>query len=313
MDNGCDLEIRDLQLLAAVAETGSLAKASLVLHVTPSALSHRLRRLEHMLGTRLFARGRGAMRLTAGGERLVGPARSVLAQLTEAELAVRAAAGTQRSVLRLAVECHTCYDLLPGTLEKFRARHPTIRVQMEPAIGQSPLQRLTDGVLDVAVVPASEEVAATLDSTALLADELVALTPKNHSLADLDFIDARALTGETVFPWITPERSTVLEDFLRHRGGAMNAVHVVPSSEAAIGLVEARLGVAILPWRRARPYGGCRAVRAVPLAPDGLWQRWDVVISRRSAPAIQVREFIRLLVVEASARQSHIQAAALAR
>jgi DNA-binding transcriptional LysR family regulator len=71
-----NLEIRHLKLIAAIADTGSMTRAGNRLHLTQSALSHQLRDAEETLGTRLFARQKGTMALTAAGERLLRSARA---------------------------------------------------------------------------------------------------------------------------------------------------------------------------------------------------------------------------------------------
>lgn len=72
------IEIRHLQLVKLVAETGSLSRAALSLHLTRSALSHQLRLVELAAGTRLFQRGPLRMVCTAAGERLLKTARRIL-------------------------------------------------------------------------------------------------------------------------------------------------------------------------------------------------------------------------------------------
>ena len=86
------LEIRHLKLVAAIAEEGSVTRASHRLHLTQSALSHQLRDAEEQLGTPLFQRLSKKMLLTPAGERLLRSARAVLEELRVAEDDVRRSA-----------------------------------------------------------------------------------------------------------------------------------------------------------------------------------------------------------------------------
>ena len=86
---GMDLEVRHLQLVAAVAEVGSLTRAGDRLHLTQSALSHQLRDIESRLGAALFLRLGKRLVLTPAGERLLASARDVLERLTQAEHDIR--------------------------------------------------------------------------------------------------------------------------------------------------------------------------------------------------------------------------------
>ena len=118
MDRHAALEIRDLRLVRAIATEGSLARASLRLHLTPSALSHHLLALEARLGTRLCQRAGRRMRLTPAGTRLADAGARVLEALADAERAV-AGAEPVRDVVRLSTACHTTYYWLPSVLAAF--------------------------------------------------------------------------------------------------------------------------------------------------------------------------------------------------
>ena len=83
------LEVRHLLLVQSVAETGSLTKASALLNLTQSALSHQLLDLEERLGTKLFHRISKRMVLTAAGERVLTSATRVIEDLRHAEEEVR--------------------------------------------------------------------------------------------------------------------------------------------------------------------------------------------------------------------------------
>src|SRR2546430_8748358 len=80
-----DLEVRHLQLIAAVADVGSLTRAGDRLHLTQSALSHQLRDIEARLGAPLFLRVGKRLVLTPAGERLLASARDVLERLERAQ------------------------------------------------------------------------------------------------------------------------------------------------------------------------------------------------------------------------------------
>src|SRR4029078_2027540 len=84
-----DLEIRHLQLIAAVASVGSLTRAGDQLHLTQSALSHQLRDIESRLGAALLLRLGKRLVLTPAGERLLTSATDVLERLRQAEHDIR--------------------------------------------------------------------------------------------------------------------------------------------------------------------------------------------------------------------------------
>src|SRR4051794_11770501 len=86
------LEIRDLELVRALAEAGTTAGAASALHITQSAVSRALGQAEARVGARLFERSARGLVATAPGERLIAGAGPLLAQLAELERAVAAPA-----------------------------------------------------------------------------------------------------------------------------------------------------------------------------------------------------------------------------
>src|SRR5262245_48534334 len=112
------LEIRDLRLIGAIAADGSLARASLRLHLTPSALSHHLLALEGRVGVPLCIRDGRRLQLTSAGTRLAEAGARVLEALAEAERAV-SLAEPARTVVRISTECHTTYYWLPSVIAAY--------------------------------------------------------------------------------------------------------------------------------------------------------------------------------------------------
>src|SRR5262249_26328194 len=98
------LELRHPELMAAVAEEGSLAAATRRLHLTASALSHQLRDAEQRLGVALFLRRHRRLVLTGAGERLLQASRQLLAEARRAEASI---SGPSQEVIRVSNGCHT--------------------------------------------------------------------------------------------------------------------------------------------------------------------------------------------------------------
>src|SRR5688572_25622130 len=91
---------------------GSVTAAAESLCLTQSALSHTLRKLEHMLGVRLWLRDGRKLKLTEAGVFLLDAASHILPQLEHAEQSLRHFARGTRGTLRIGMECHPCYQWL---------------------------------------------------------------------------------------------------------------------------------------------------------------------------------------------------------
>jgi DNA-binding transcriptional LysR family regulator len=139
-----------LRSFAAVAETGSMTRASAAVGRTQSAVSLQMQRLESLVGQRLFDRQPRGVRLTPSGERLLGRVRQLLALIdqTSAELAGDALEGQ----VRIGIPEEYGSTLLPAVLARFADAQP--RVQVTVACESSPsLERaLLSGALDLAVL-----------------------------------------------------------------------------------------------------------------------------------------------------------------
>ena len=121
------LEIRHLRTLTALRNTGSLVRAAQLLNLTQSALSHQVKLLEERYGAALFERKSVPPQFSATGLRLLALADAVLPQLEDAERDLARLASGRSGQLRIAVECHTCFDWLMPTLPSSPRRAPTRR------------------------------------------------------------------------------------------------------------------------------------------------------------------------------------------
>src|SRR5574344_2229036 len=101
-----------LQIVQQVEKQGSLTAAAGVLHLSQSALSHSMRKLEQQLGTEIWRREGRSLQLTQAGQYLLAVANRVLPQLDLAEERLRQFAQGERGSLRIGMECHPCYQWL---------------------------------------------------------------------------------------------------------------------------------------------------------------------------------------------------------
>src|SRR5467141_3305459 len=147
-----DLEVRHLQLVAAVADVGSLTRAGDCLHLTQSALSHQLRDIESRLGTALFLRVGKRLVLTPAGERVLASARAILERLRQTEHDIREMGRDRAGILRITTECYTCYHWLPPLLLHYRRKFPRVEVRIDVEATRRPIEVLLAGKLDLAII-----------------------------------------------------------------------------------------------------------------------------------------------------------------
>jgi DNA-binding transcriptional LysR family regulator len=200
-----ELEVRHLRVICAIAETGSLTRAAAALQQSQPGLSAQLRRIEDMLGGRLFDRGRDGVVPTSLGDLVIARALAVLPTLDElmntAAIAPRSAALTHR--FRLGAMSG---PLLGGLISAIRVVCPdaeiTARGQLTP---QPLLDDVEHGRLEVAVVgdsPGYELPApAGVVLRTIVTEPVFAVLPKAHPLARQQEVDLTDLMDED---WAVP-------------------------------------------------------------------------------------------------------------
>ena len=289
-----DLEVRHLQLVAAVADVGSLTKAGDQLHLTQSALSHQLRDIEERLGAALFLRVGKRLVLTPAGERLLESARDLLDRLRQTEDAVRHLGKAGGGVLRITTECTTCYHWLPPLLPAYREQFPAIEVRIDVDATSRPVPRLLDGTIDLALMstPVHDR---RLTVQPVFRDQVVVIASPCHPLASRRRVTLKDLHDETLFIYPPRQESLFLQNVLIPAGAIPARVEEVKLTEAIMEMVKANLGISALARWAVQPQLDDGSLVALPIDPRGLERQWSAVMFRHFAQAPHVKAFIDLI------------------
>jgi len=154
------LDLDHLEAFIAVADHGTVTAAAKTLHLTQPAVSRTLKLLEEALGVDLFERAGRGLALTAAGRALVPRARRLLAEAGELRRDL-ARVGTRRyHDVRIGTVDSVATFLLPPVLGALRDAYPGLEVKLFTARTAELLQRLRDGLLDMAIVAYSGPPAA---------------------------------------------------------------------------------------------------------------------------------------------------------
>jgi len=295
-----EIEVRDLQLVCAIADEGSVTRAGHRLHLTQSALSHQLRGLEETLGAPLFRRLGRRMAPTPAGERLRTSARQILEQIGRAEEEVRRVTAQREGTLRLSVECNTAYYWLPPLLKPFRQRFPRVEVRIELEATRQPIAALLDGRLDLAIIytPVRNR---RLTVEPLFQDELVVLVAPGHPLAARSHVDPADFASENFIIYSSTRENIVFQRVLTPAGIMPRQVSQVQLTEAMVELVKAGLGISVMARWSVAPHIASGALRALPLTRQGMHRQWLAASMRSRATPAYVRAFVELLRADPTA------------
>lgn len=258
-------ELRVLRYFVAVAEELHFGRAAERMLVTQPALSRQIAELEAQLGVALLVRTSRSVRLTDAGAALLVEARRALAQAERAVEAAHRAGRGEVGRVRVGFLASACNSVLPPAVAVFRARYPTVTLDLEGLLDGEQLRRLAEGELDVGFVRAAPGDPALL-SEVVLSEPLAAVLPADHRLAGAATLELSALADEAFILWpradATESYDTLLSACRQAGFSPRIALHLVDAS-AILGMVAAGLGVSVL----AHSYKvlGREGVRFVPL------------------------------------------------
>jgi DNA-binding transcriptional LysR family regulator len=264
------LNLERLRVLHAVALTGSVAGAAQVLHVTTSAVSQQMARLERETGHRLAERHGRGIRLTEAGLLLAGGAGRLLAQAEEVEAALAGYSGSVTGKLTVAAFATAVRGLLPGALQDLRSRYPDLSVSVSEQEPHEAIPALRRGDVDIAIVQdwagAPLDVPGGLSRMGLIDDPFDAALPAGHPLAARESITVAELATDD---WITWSTGQICHDWLtatlRASGVQPQILHTASEHSTQLALVAAGLGTALVPRLGRDP--APPQIRFVPVDP----------------------------------------------
>ncbi|MER5399107.1 LysR family transcriptional regulator [Streptomyces sp. NPDC002599] len=252
------LNLERLRTLDALARHGSVSGAAEGLHVTTSAVSQQMSKLEREVGQRLLAKNGRGVRLTDAGRLLAEHAARILSQVELAQSDLEAQRGQVAGELRLSAFPTAARGLFPAALAELRAEHPALRVrssELEPEAGVAGVVR---GDLDLAVVldwyNKPMPLPDGLVKASLLDDPADVAMPAGHRLAGRDEVDLGDFADDE---WITWAEGEFCHEWLmftlRSQGVEPRIGHRAGETHTQLGLVAAGLGVCVAPLLGRRP------------------------------------------------------------
>ncbi|ASU39178.1 LysR family transcriptional regulator [Herbaspirillum sp. meg3] len=266
------LELRHLKTLQALKEAGNLLRAASLLNVTQSALSHQIKQLEDHHGTQLFERKSVPVRFTPAGDRLLKLADEVLPRIADAERDLARLQQGEAGQLRIAVECHTCFDWLMPSMDVFRKRWPEVDMDIVSGFQADPIGLLYEHRADVAIV-AEVDTDEPVDYHALFRFEIVALLAHDHPLAGKDYLTAEDFATDTLITYPVPDDMLDVVRQVLKPAGITTQRRTTELTVAMLQLVASRRGIATLPLWAAQNYLNRDYVLAKRITPTGLTGR----------------------------------------
>ncbi|MDM7829758.1 LysR family transcriptional regulator [Cellulomonas edaphi] len=291
------LDVGSLRMLRAIADTGTITGAAALLGVGQPAVSQQVRRLERRLGTALLDRSGRTVRLTEAGEVLARHGAAVGVALRAATAEVAALTGLRAGRVRLVAFPSSSATLVPRALVALRASHPGLQVTLDEAEPPEALRALRSGECDVALafdypgvgLGRGEDDLAGLVTRHLLDEPMLVALPDGHPASGDDVLQLADLADDDWIAGCPRCRGHLLSAALAC-GFAPRIAHATDDYVAVLALVEAGLGVAMLP----------DLVRPVAERQPGVVVRPAAGTSTRAVHAVTAPDLLRVPAVAAT-------------
>jgi DNA-binding transcriptional LysR family regulator len=284
-----------LRMLHAIATSGSVGGAADRLHVTTSAVSQQIAKLEREVGQLLLERSGRGVRLTEAAELLVGHAGRLLAQVEQAEADLEAHRGSVTGRLTVAAIATAARGLGPPALRLLADRYPQLTVSLCELEPDQSVPRVARGELDLTIVQDWDASPLTLPDglarAGLLDDVVDVALPADHRLADRHTVRVAELADDD---WVAWPAGSVCHGWLlrtlRGRGIEPRVAHTAGEHPTQLALVAAGLGVAVIPRLGRDPVPpGVRFVAVHPRPGRHIYAVWRANAARRPAIAATLR------------------------
>jgi DNA-binding transcriptional LysR family regulator len=243
------VDLRQLEILQAIAETGSFTACGRKLHVSQSAISRQILLLEEELGEPLFLRVGRQVRMTPAAESLVQLGQRVFLDVRETVGSITDRTRELRGTLRLSGGMTVCLYVFPPLLKHLRRVHPHLDVRLTVALAGKSVQEIRGGRVDAGLLtlPVAETDLVTVPA---LREELLLVTAPTHQLAKRKKVPARELAG---LPFVLFEVGSatrkVIDNFFASQSIEPTIVMDTENVEIIKAMVKTGLGVGIVPYQ----------------------------------------------------------------
>ena len=239
------MDSEGLRLFVHLARSLHFGRTSRECHVSPSALSRTIQRLEQEAGAPLFRRDSRHVELTPAGERMLSFAGETLHRWEQAIAGMRSTGASLSGTLSLFCTVTAAHSLLPAVLGAFRTRHPEVIIRLETGYAADALQRLSRNEVDVSVAALPDRMPSQLLTRVIGHTPLVFVASTNFAFAG----SSRATNWADV-PMILPEHGIARERvarWFRQKRITPKIYSEVSGHEAILSLVTLGCGVGVVP------------------------------------------------------------------
>ncbi|MGX9135678.1 LysR family transcriptional regulator [Rummeliibacillus sp. JY-2-4R] len=237
------ISINKIKAFVTAVEYGSLTKAAEILDYTQPSISHMISSLEEDFGFSLLLRGKHGIKPTDNGLALLPIMHELLKKNQLLSEMVNDINGMEIGTIRIGAYTSVCVHWMPTVLSMFNAKYPKIQVQLYEGNSQEIKQWLESGKIDFGI--GTTQIESNPNFIPLMQDQMLAILPKQHPLANRDSIPLKVFTLE---PCIMPygDSHHDVQTILKRSKITPNIAYQIRGDEAIIAMVRKGLGISLL-------------------------------------------------------------------
>jgi DNA-binding transcriptional LysR family regulator len=245
------MDLRQLEIIRAIADTGSFTAAGEKLHVSQSAISRQILLLEDELGEPVFHRIGRRIRITPSGESLLQLSHRVFQDLHDTVSAISDTQESLKGTMRLVGGMTVCLYVFPALLSEVRRIHPHLDMKITVGSAERSIAMLRSGTGDIGLLTLPVD-ATDLVSAPLLEEELLVVTYPKHPLARRRQIAPADLDKQHFILFETGSITRrLVEGFFAREHIEPEIVMETENVEIIKAMVRNGLGISIIPWQAA--------------------------------------------------------------
>lgn len=247
------MDTKDLELFISLSETLHFGQTGEAMHMSASAVSRNVKRIEQEVGERLLERDNRTVSLTDSGRQFLSYARQSLGQWQSFNESIKQNTANLSGEVSVYCSVTAAYSVLSIILETFRRRHPGVEIKLHTGDQADAPQRVLDGKEDIAIAARPDKLSPRLQFQTLMHSPLQFIYPAIHCAVEnriRSYLQNAEAIDWTQIPFIISEKGlarTRLEQWFRHQSIKPDIYAQVSGHEAIVSMVGLGLGAGVVP------------------------------------------------------------------
>ncbi|MBN2619079.1 MAG: LysR family transcriptional regulator [Spirochaetales bacterium] len=290
------IERLHLEILQSLHKEGSLTKAAEKLSLTQPALTHSIKKLEGILGCKLWTKRGRILKLTKYGEFILKRSNKILPQFQEMELTLNALISGKKGNLNICIECHPCYELIIGKIDGYLKKWQDVELNLTRNFQFNGVEAILNRSIDVIISPDKYE-HSKLIYYPILDFELLLAVPKTHSLANVKYADPQDILSEKIYSYpVSIDRLDIFTKFLIPANVKPKNHTTVEDTEIIIQLVSSNRGISYFPDWIIDKYSKIYDIKGVKMLKKGIFKTLYVGVRKEDTDIEYIQDFIKCVL-----------------